>query len=505
MSLKFSGSPDLPNLAIAAANDTSLRFQLISVRAENLRLRLQTTVLEQQNTYLRNRLRNYENPNTPPSQEGGAGAPPDDESPSPDHDDDAESGVDDADDEDEYDDRTNEEGAGGDAASDPSPGRSPGHEGTTRPPPDPDRTVWVENGYCPDCDHVLTDPDSYISQTVVETPLPVPLTVVKYERGKHHCSCGNEILAEHPECPQTGRFGPNILAQTALRRFHQRLPNRRQAEVFDWQLDHPVSHRTIYNLTKRVADRLRPAYEDVKESVRESDVIYCDETGFSVDGDQHWMWTFATDDATLYTLDESRGSRVLEDVLGEEFAEDSILSCDGWPAYRTYHTKLQRCWAHLLREAEFIAERYREAETLSSELHELHEELTAFDEEEPPASARKRRRADALLHLEGLLREEYHAKEVQDLVEKIRNGLGYWLTFVTEPEVDSTNNRAERALREQVMLRKVFGSLRSAEGVWIHETITTMLATWKQRGLDPPEQLQSVLGGRDLTAREEIS
>jgi transposase len=109
------------------------------------------------------------------------------------------------------------------------------------------------------------------------------------------------------------------------------------------------------------------------------------------------------------------------------------------------------------------------------------------------------------LHLEGLLKKDYQAKEVQDLVEKIRNGLGHWLTFVTEPAVDSTNNRAERALREQIMLRKMFRSLRSAEGVRIHETITTMLATWKRRGLDPPDQLQSVLGGRDLAARSETS
>ena len=103
-----------------------------------------------------------------------------------------------------------------------------------------------------------------------------------------------------------------------------------------------------------------------------------------------------------------------------------------------------------------------------------------------------------MLHLEGLTRQEYANEEVTELIEKIRNGLGHWLTFVTEPDVDSTNNRAERALREQVVLRKIFRSLRSADGVRIHETITTMLATWKRRGLDPPSQLQSVLGGRKL-------
>ena len=105
-----------------------------------------------------------------------------------------------------------------------------------------------------------------------------------------------------------------------------------------------------------------------------------------------------------------------------------------------------------------------------------------------------------MLHLEGLTRQDYQYEEVQQLITKIKNGLDHWLTFVTEPDVDSTNNRAERALREQVMLRKMFRTLQLAEGVYIHETVTTMLATWEERGLDPPKQLQSVLGGQDLSS-----
>ncbi|MDB2239326.1 IS66 family transposase [Halorubrum ezzemoulense] len=483
MSLGSRGSTESTDSVIRTDDSSLLRQQLVIKELENRFLRRQITAKQQEIEQLEARLKQYENPNTPPSKQGGAAKSP---------------GKDDQDgDEDE---ESEEDDAGGDpdAASDSSPGRSEGHEGTTRPPPEPEETIRVDQGYCPDCEQILSNPENYVSQTVIDVPLPVPTTVVKYELGKHHCSCGNEAVAEHPDCPKKGRFGPNIMAQTALSRFHQRLPNRKQAELFDREHDHPVSHRTIYNLTKRVADRLRPAYNDVKEKVRESEVVYCDETGFPVDGEQHWAWTFVTDDEVLFWVDESRGSQVLEDVLGEEFAEDSTLSCDGWSAYSSYHTKLQRCWAHLLREAEYVAERYEEAERLSEELHALHDDLTTFVEGEPSASAREQKRAEASLHLEGLIREDYEVREVQQLIKKISNGLGHWLTFVTEPGVDSTNNRTERALREQVVLRKMFRTLRSAEGVQIHETITTMLATWKQRGLDPPEQLQSILGGREL-------
>ena len=483
MSLGSCGSTESADSVIRTDDGSLLRQQLVIKELENRFLRRQITAQQQEIEQLEARLKQYENPNTPPSKQGGAAKSPGGDG--QDGDEDEESEEDDA-------------GGDPDAASDSSPGRSEGHEGTTRPPPEPEETIRVDQGYCPDCEQILSNPDNYVSRTVIDVPLPVPTTVVEFQLGKHNCSCGNEVVAEHPDCPEKGRFGPNILAQTALGRFHQRMPNRKQAELFDWELDLPISHRTIYNLTKRVADRLRPAYEDVKEKIRESEVVYCDETGFPVDGEQHWAWTFVTDDEVLFWVDESRGSGVLEDVLGEEFAEDSTLSCDGWSAYSSYHTRLQRCWAHLLREAEYVAERYEEAERLSGELHALHDDLTTFVEGEPSASAREQKRAEASLHLEGLIREDYEVREVQQLIKKISNGLGHWLTFVTEPDVDSTNNRAERALREQVVLRKMFRTLRSAEGVQIHETITTMLATWKRRGLDPPEQLQSILGGREL-------
>nr|WP_224830411.1 IS66 family transposase [Saliphagus infecundisoli] len=471
--------------AIRPGDRTSLRQQNLALQAENAFLRQQFADQNDRIAELENRLKQYENPHTPSSKQGGAGNQQNSDS--------------------EQDDENEDAGSDSDAASDSSPGRNPGHEGTTQPPPDPDTTVRVGEAYCHDCGRVLTDPDEYVSRIIVDIPLPIPIEVTEYELGKQECSCGNEVLAEHPDCPETGRFGPHLLAQTALLRYHGRLPHRKQAELFDWQLDHPVSPGTIYNMTERVADRLRPAYEEIRASVRESDVIYCDETGFPVDGDQQWVWTFVTDEEVFYTIDESRGSQVLEDVLGDELAEDATLSCDGWSAYPSYHRKLQRCWAHLLREAKYVAERHEEAEVISEILHDLHEDLTAFDERDPPASARERRRAQASLCLEELVRADYESEEVTQLAEKIRNGLGCWLTFVTEPDVDSTNNRAEPALREQVVMRKVFGGLRSETGVRIHETLATMVATWEHRGLDPPDQLKSALGGTRPDSLREVS
>jgi hypothetical protein len=37
------------------------------------------------------------------------------------------------------------------------------------------------------------------------------------------------------------------------------------------------------------------------------------------------------------------------------------------------------------------------------------------------------------------------------------------------------------------------GTLRNEKGTFIHETITTVLATWKQKGLNPTEMLPATI------------
>ncbi|MEK6818855.1 MAG: transposase, partial [Nanoarchaeota archaeon] len=51
--------------------------------------------------------------------------------------------------------------------------------------------------------------------------------------------------------------------------------------------------------------------------------------------------------------------------------------------------------------------------------------------------------------------------------------------FVTNPEVDSTNNRAERGLRHDVIIRKISGGNRSNLGARIHECLLSVIQTYK--------------------------
>ncbi|HIE14129.1 TPA: hypothetical protein EYP70_02540 [Candidatus Bathyarchaeota archaeon] len=210
-----------------------------------------------------------------------------------------------------------------------------------------------------------------------------------------------------------------------------------------------------------------------------------------VDGRKHWIWTFTTEDETLIAVRRSRGKMVLKEILGRKFR--GVIVCDGWKPYSSFTNRIQRCWAHLLREAEYLAERIEEAKPLSQSLHELYRRVNVPPEDRPPPEEAARLVEEAKEEMIRLTRRPYRSEEVSKFAVKIRNGIDHWFTFLTTPGVEPTNNRAERALREHVVQRKIMGTLRNEKGTFIHETIMTLLATWKQRGLDPSETLAATL------------
>jgi transposase len=150
--------------------------------------------------------------------------------------------------------------------------------------------------------------------------------------------------------------------------------------------------------------------------------------------------------------------KVLMDVLTRRFKVTIV--CDGWKPYAMFTNRIHRCWAHLLRELKDIAEKFGEAIPPHNALKELYEILTKALENDPPPEVRKTR---------------------WQLVRKLNSG------------VEPTNNRAERALRPHVVLRKILGTLRNDKGTSIHERIMMTLATWGQKGLNSLQMLTEKL------------
>jgi hypothetical protein len=110
--------------------------------------------------------------------------------------------------------------------------------------------------------------------------------------------------------------------------------------------------------------------------------------------------------------------------------------------------------------------------------------LSRRQEEEDLRNGRGIRIYETLLTLDTWKRKGQPARGA---VESSDESLG-WLTFVTESGVEPTNNRAERALRELVVQRKIIGTLRNEKGIFIRDPADS-LGDLEQRGLDSHGEL----------------
>nr|MDO8080670.1 IS66 family transposase [Candidatus Freyarchaeota archaeon] len=363
------------------------------------------------------------------------------------------------------------------------PGRPRGHPGKTRPAPKPDVVEKPEWENCPHCGAHLSGPSHVRHHIVEEISNPSPKTVIDFLEFEGRCDrCGGYVAVRHPDCPPEGRFGKNLYVQTTLMKFEDRLPIQKVGWALERQHGISLTPATILDLTRRVSDWLRPEYERILQIIRCADVVYADETGAKVDGKRHWTWVFTTPSETLIAIRKSRGKKVLEEILGENF--EGVIICDGWKSYLNFTTRIQRCWSHLLREAEYLAENIAEAKPLSEALHELYHHIKNLPKDRPPPEVMANLVEDARRTMNYWVEKNYETEEVRKFAAKIRNGADHWFTFLTTPGVEPTNGRAERALRECVVQRKIIGTFRNGKGTRTYETIMTMLATWKQQGLN---------------------
>jgi transposase len=247
------------------------------------------------------------------------------------------------------------------------PGRKKGHPAALRPMPDhidshqpvplPKDSQGRES--CPCCNACLTEMEDH--QRVVEDIIPAKVVVKCYHTRSGYCpSCRRRVESRALEQPPAaniphGQLGVNALATAMVLRIVYRLPFRQVSAVFAHLPELSVSPGAIARQVQRVAEWFDQDYEKLLLQMRCAPIVYADETGWRVGGRNGQLWTVTSPDKTLYHIDKSRGSKVIQGLLGKAF--DGTLVSDFYSAYSKMDCKKQKCLAHLLRELKESAEK----------------------------------------------------------------------------------------------------------------------------------------------------
>ena len=281
------------------------------------------------------------------------------------------------------------------------------------------------------------------------------------------------------------------MAEIASMKYEDRLPYMKIADTLNRRYHLSITPATILSIIERVAYSCEPAYDKIRTLIAHAWNVFADETGQKVQGKQWWTWVFTNPEATLFLIRKSRGQKPIEEALGNRYG--GILNCDGWRSYPQKIKSIQRCWAHLLREGRCLAEHYGgQADNLFKGLKELFNDIQKVRKNASLASRK-------LLYRAFVRRMRYWIgvckayNELRKFTTKVENGLEHWFTCVLYPGIEPTNNRAERALREMVVQRKITGTLRNEKGTHNTEVLMSCIQTWKLQGLNTFTMLRQTL------------
>jgi transposase len=373
-------------------------------------------------------------------------------------------------------------------------GGQAGHEPHHRAPFNPeqiDDTHSYTLDHCPDCGGTLEDADTAPRVLQQVEIMEVPLRIDEHRGLAYWCrNCGRVHYASIPqEVVQAGLAGPRL---TALVAFLKGVCHASFSTIRRFVRDVvgvTISRGQLAKLVQKVSASLQPTYEELLTALPKEARLNVDETGHPDQGERLWTWCFRAPLFTVFHIDASRGSEVLLEVLGKEF--DGLIGCDYFSAYRKYmknsHVLVQFCLAHLIRDVKFLVEhpeadnrRYgtqllKHLRKLFRIIHDRAYYVSELGFRLVLAGQRDRLVAAALQNLPA-------TREARNLAKRFTDHADSYFRFITEPDVDPTNNLAEQAIRFVAIHRRMTQGTRGEKGQRWCERLWTVATTCVQQG-----------------------
>lgn len=360
-------------------------------------------------------------------------------------------------------------------------GGQKGHQGYGRKVlPVIDQYEQCHASFCPDCQSPLKRTTSIVTHTVTDIPAfteTKPITT-QYQIERQWCvNCHKEVRDNPSGVIPGSRLGINVLTIVLVWHYRMRLPFAKICEQLSFLYGISVSVGSLAHMVKKAREFLGHDYEKVLQEVRGSPVIHADETSWRVEGQTYWCWTAATNEATVYRIDDSRGKGIAQKLLANA---RGVLVRDDYGAYTNLPLVQQSCWAHLLRKSHEEVAR----DSASEEIKRLHaklKDLFALLSEDLAHPFNKKERQEWYLwykqDIEKIATTPYQASDAKRIQVRIKNQTTNLLTALLYEGVPLTNNLAERAIRPMVVTRKISGGSKTETGAATHAVNMSIIET----------------------------
>jgi len=246
------------------------------------------------------------------------------------------------------------------------------------------------------------------------------------------------------------------------------------------------------SLLSQLASDWNEQYDTITELIALSLVVYIDETGWKVGKKSCYTWVFSTAMHVLFSCGVGRSKTEAERILGPLFAGIGVT--DDYGAYKKLFTSHQLCWAHLIRKAIKLALQHpdeKQYATFLDELFGIYQEAVCCQKDGRLSIGRAQKALDLQESIRSLCTRQGetidedimpdHEATFIRLQNELVDNVDCLFVFVEHPEVEPTNNRSERNIRNEAEIRKGGRTSKSEKGAKRRSIIMTVLMSLRTR------------------------
>ena len=377
-----------------------------------------------------------------------------------------------------------------------------GHIGWFRKRPDKiDRIEEVRISRCPECSSKDLTECKEIDEHIQEDIILPKVEAVLYRHHHYYCThCKKVVSSKGKDELANSYIGPKAKAFAAFLRYAIKISERDVKTLFERAFNLKIVASSIAGFRYQLKRAGSPLYRILMESLKKGSFIHADETGWKVDGETYWLWKFSNKKVSISHIDQSRGQKVVESILGKDYT--GTLISDFLSAYNKIPAKnKQRCLIHILRDLEKVREYWHDDEEVLryvKRLKEIFEDAVTLGAEYKNKRWDKRYRAkreSIKSSLKDFAFPNPSKRILKRFAKRLERHKDELLTFLYEKDVDYHNNHAEQQIRPDVIFRKITFGNRSESGAQYHSVIMSILQTAKLNGIDPINTFENLLLG----------
>jgi len=359
---------------------------------------------------------------------------------------------------------------------------------------------------CPQCGSTDITECKTIEEHLQEDIVLPRVEVTLFRKYKYYCKgCRKTIAAKGKTELAKSYIGPKAKALATFLKYAVKISERDIAGIFNKVFKLNIAASSITGFRDQLKKEALPVYQRLMEALKQSSFIHMDETGWNINGDLHWLWKLSNKKVCLTHIDNSRGQKVLEDVLGKNY--EGILISDFLSAYNKIATKgKQRCLIHILRDLKKVIKYWHDDKEVlgyCKRLKKLFEESIELYQQYQDRQwdeAYYRKRLLITQRLRDFSFPNPNKRILQRFVKRLNRHKDELFTFLYTKDIDYHNNHIEQQIRPDVIFRKITFQNRSPQGAQNHNVLMSILQTVKLNKLDPIKTLEKILLSPDKTS-----